>query len=345
MLNYEDLRQDGLDRKLPVLYNIPRWEYIENTWRFIPSPSYTEQVTWWIKTRGRGQKGLYYLPETGKLCSPRKLTSELRRLNINEREWYNKHFLGILSLSSIYPYCIECKKNLLCWKGKISHGYTHLCSRSCNISRNNRENWKDPFYRENMTKFLSDRNKSGTCGFGSCTSHEMSIIQKKAHSEESKEKWRNSRYWYDSTGGYLGRLISGYYKDRKFPVHPRYKSGYYYSEKLNSKIHYRSGYEIKCYELLDEIDDILSYSVEPFGIKYYYKGKSKTYYPDILLNLKEDKKILVEIKPSFMVNDDKVVAKSLSALKYCSENGMKYKIITEHDIFDLLSFKRSIGLL
>lgn len=28
MLNYEDLRQDGLDRKLPVLYNIPRWEYI-----------------------------------------------------------------------------------------------------------------------------------------------------------------------------------------------------------------------------------------------------------------------------------------------------------------------------
>lgn len=46
-----------------------------------------------------------------------------------------------------------------------------------------------------------------------------------------------------------------------------------------------------------------------------------------------------------MVNDDKVVAKSLSALKYCSENGMKYKIITEHDIFDLLSFKRSIGLL
>lgn len=61
-----------------------------------------------------------------------------------------------------------------------------------------------------------------------------------------------------------------------------------------------------------------------YSIEYTdYKGGSRTYRPDFLIN----NKILVEIKPKRLHNTPTVLLKSNAAIEFCRVNGLEYQII------------------
>jgi len=78
---------------------------------------------------------------------------------------------------------------------------------------------------------------------------------------------------------------------------------------------------------------------EPFSIvlqDYLQEGEFKAfsikpstlYFPDFLV----DGTLLVEIKPSNQVSQNLNQAKTLAAQRYCDTRGLKYQLLTEHDI-------------
>ncbi len=122
--------------------------------------------------------------------------------------------------------------------------------------------------------------------------------------------------WYDH---------SGRNKKKKFS----FAEGNFVSEKNGGRsMHYRSGWELKVYELLEEMGEVLSYQVEPFKITYYFKGKPRTYIPDIMVNFADGSKCIYEIKPANQVSLPQIQAKK-NAADYCIARGMTYRMITE----------------
>lgn len=124
-----------------------------------------------------------------------------------------------------------------------------------------------------------------------------------------------------------------------------------------NKILCRSLWERKFCKYLDESKQIIRWSFEPIKIPYLspVDGKVHKYIPDFLLEVRKNKTevevIMVEIKPEKQTKEPTVgkkrkktyVAEALtyevnkekwiSAKKFCDENGMKFRILTEKDLF------------
>lgn len=89
---------------------------------------------------------------------------------------------------------------------------------------------------------------------------------------------------------------------------------------------YRSGWEKQFHEKYPHL------LYETLRIKYNFNGVEHIYIVDFI---DHDNKIVYEIKPASMKNDDKVVAKHLALIEWCNVNNYTYNIITEHE-FDFI---------
>jgi hypothetical protein len=114
---------------------------------------------------------------------------------------------------------------------------------------------------------------------------------------------------------------------------------------------YRSGWELSFMQFLDNNDNVMQWASESIQIPYRnpVTGKQSIYVPDFLITYRTRQNILVgeviEIKPkkqsiieSKMNNRDRMVvainyAKWDSATKWCNRNGLKFRVITEDDMF------------
>ena len=114
---------------------------------------------------------------------------------------------------------------------------------------------------------------------------------------------------------------------------------------------YRSGWELSFMRFLDNNDNVMQWASESIQIPYRnpVTGKQSIYVPDFLITYRTRQNILVgeviEIKPkkqsiieSKMNNRDRMVvainyAKWDSATKWCNRNGLKFRVITEEDMF------------
>jgi len=85
---------------------------------------------------------------------------------------------------------------------------------------------------------------------------------------------------------------------------------------------YRSSWELKYHETYPYL------KYETIRIPYMLNGVNHAYIVDFV---DEEKKIIYEIKPSTLVNSEKVKAKEYGANIWCDLNGYKYKIITENE--------------
>jgi len=135
-----------------------------------------------------------------------------------------------------------------------------------------------------------------------------------------------------------------------------YQQGYYtvlnqtkYAGKGAPK--YRSGWELAFMRFCDNNDNIVSWASESLVIPYRHPltGKPTRYIPDFLIQYKNRHNQviteLIEIKPkkqsvleSKASNRDKAIvainyAKWDAASKWCARNGLKFRVITEDDIF------------
>ena len=114
---------------------------------------------------------------------------------------------------------------------------------------------------------------------------------------------------------------------------------------------YRSGWELAFMRFLDNNDHVMQWASESIQIPYRnpITGKQSIYVPDFLITYRTRQNTLiaevVEIKPkkqsvieSKMSNRDRMVvavnyAKWASAEKWCARNGLKFRVITELDLF------------
>ena len=114
---------------------------------------------------------------------------------------------------------------------------------------------------------------------------------------------------------------------------------------------YRSGWELAFMRFLDNNDNVMQWASESIQIPYRnpITGKQSIYVPDFLITYKTRQNTLIaeliEIKPkkqsiieSKMSNRDRMVvainyAKWDQATKWCARNGLRFRVITEENMF------------
>lgn len=113
---------------------------------------------------------------------------------------------------------------------------------------------------------------------------------------------------------------------------PKFRSGFMFSQKNNKEFYYRSNLECETLELLEQIDKVVKYDVEPIEINYFFNGESHKYIPDLSI-FYEDKNIeIVEIKPSNQFSLPVNQAKWKAAEHFCQTRGWKFTVINEREI-------------
>lgn len=136
------------------------------------------------------------------------------------------------------------------------------------------------------------------------------------------------------------------YKGRYTPKNPEKYRG-----KLKNIV-YRSGWELYMMNKIDNNPDVVAWSSEETPIHYRHPvtGNITRYWPDFWIKAKTGQEIIVEIKPynqciapdkaskktaafkmkvaTYLINQ----AKFSAAKKYCKERGMKFQVLTEHEL-------------
>lgn len=118
--------------------------------------------------------------------------------------------------------------------------------------------------------------------------------------------------------------------------------GQFYSLKNSTYIKFRSLLELYYSLKLEEGPEIKKYIYEPFPI---ICDNGHIYTPDFLIN---DVNIVELKSKKYVLNvkgvKEKVEYKESQAIKYCSQNNLKYQIVYDSDIgFDSRSFKRFLN--
>lgn len=139
---------------------------------------------------------------------------------------------------------------------------------------------------------------------------------------------------------------------------PKWAQGIYRPKNLskykgNKLPRYRSSWELKLFVFLDKHPDVIAWSSEPYAITYVdpITGRKKQYIPDLLIKYrnKRGKYIteLVEVKPkkeAFITEaktrGDKLKvlinsAKWKAATTWCRSRGIRFRVLTEDDIYGL----------
>lgn len=281
---------------LPVLYTIPKWNLM----------------------KGFGYKLQYYIPELDKWVIYKSLTKELLKIGITAKYYYTRWFLS----TTEYPKCKICGKELEfvgVRKGfRLSCG-SYSCKRS-SLSKFRLNYYKiHPEVKELISSSITEILKNNP-ELNKERGLKLSITQS---TEEYKNKISKSRkeVWMNPSDAMKHRR--------------RNSSIDYYSDYENKIIHLDSKWELKFIENCKLNPNIKSVLREPIMIWYYDSTTSKMrrYFPDFLVEYNNGKKELIEIKPNYLLTDPIVKAKESYSIKYCSENNLSYKFITEDHLF------------
>lgn len=101
---------------------------------------------------------------------------------------------------------------------------------------------------------------------------------------------------------------------------------------------HRSGWELTYMKYLDNNPEVVNWSYEKIVIEYISNLRTKKirkYIPDFYVEYSDGHCEIVEIKPKRKL-DQAIIKKKLdAAVKWCRENGLIYKIITEIQLRDL----------
>lgn len=95
-------------------------------------------------------------------------------------------------------------------------------------------------------------------------------------------------------------------------------------------IKFRSSWELKFYRYC--LEKQLPVEYESLRLKYKFKDNNHVYITDFI---DRTNKVLYEVKPNSLLEDDRVKAKEDAALKWCNKNGYEYKFITEDFLCNL----------
>jgi len=128
--------------------------------------------------------------------------------------------------------------------------------------------------------------------------------------------------------GFNDKIDAVSYSSSKY--HEGFNDGYpkiWYSSKLkNGSGWCRSPLEEQEYEKLDKCEEVVSYEIEPFKIHYYAGNQTKSYIPDILVEYKDGRRVIAEIKTLFdvLLPENQVKFKAIE--QYAKENGYEFEV-------------------
>jgi hypothetical protein len=95
----------------------------------------------------------------------------------------------------------------------------------------------------------------------------------------------------------------------------------------------RSGLEKKFVKLCDNCKEIKSIeSAEYLKIPYEFNGSKHYYLPDFIITLKNDSRIIVEIKSSYFQTFENWVSKFTALNEYSSKNGVSCFVLNEKEV-------------
>jgi len=114
---------------------------------------------------------------------------------------------------------------------------------------------------------------------------------------------------------------------------PHFEEGFMVSNKNNGQVmHYRSGWELTVYQVLEELNEILAYEVEPSDcVTNYFCPQTKKwrkYYPDLKVRFTDGHTEVWEIKP-LNQTDPKTNTTNHAKWNACSEACLNHGIIFE----------------
>jgi hypothetical protein len=111
----------------------------------------------------------------------------------------------------------------------------------------------------------------------------------------------------------------------------RGKSGRWMSSRFGREIGYDSGAELRVIQLLDASDNLVaSYCEQPVRVSYKLYGRRHDYYPDLLVDLRDGRRLLVEVKAwidEFALYEN--VVKFKAATEFCHALGWGFIATTD----------------
>jgi hypothetical protein len=198
---------------------------------------------------------------------------------------------------------------------------------------------RNPFFGKKHSDETKDKmSKNHADFFGDNNPFKKSLenpIKKEEHKKRCRDIWNNRDEEYIKN--FREKLSisvanSKFFEDKNF--HKHHKSGFLNTKKAG-KIFYRSSWEKKVAEFLDSSDDVDFFNLEPFCIKYNDDNINRHTRIDFYIVLKNDIKIIVEVKPKGLQKLPKNINKIKGIVDYCHIHNFQFCIIDETNINDL----------
>lgn len=108
-----------------------------------------------------------------------------------------------------------------------------------------------------------------------------------------------------------------------------FNRGWHESTKMGKKFEHRSGMEKEVFLILDTLDEVQGYEVEPFKLDYIHQGEPRQYIPDIVVKFIDGHTELWEVKPSSQTHLEINQDKWHYARKVCAQRDWDFVVVTE----------------
>lgn len=270
-------------------------------------------------SRGEGRSSEYYIPELDKWVNAKRIKIYLSRINMSVQEYYDKYVLDIHDHND-RPKCPYCGKE--CVFIEIGKGYRTTCGDPECISKEytscqkySRENNPDRWKRQSETVKKLYRNKDYYESWYNSRKEKFNTPEyRKQLSDTSKKNWQNP------TEAMLSTLGTGYHKS------------WVYSPYENKDIHLDSSWEQKFFSDIQLDKTVVSVIRPRIPIKYVSPEDNEThsYFPDFLVEYKDGRKELIEIKPEYKLSNEVVLSKIKAAEEFCKNlDNTVYKVLSE----------------
>jgi hypothetical protein len=138
-----------------------------------------------------------------------------------------------------------------------------------------------------------------------------------------KERYENGEYDFAERNMKISNAITNLYLEGG----QKWAKGKYVSKKSKKIYYYRSSWELLYMNVLDSDDAVLSWDYEPFSIPYSDGIKQRRYIPDFVV-IKQNTKLLVEVKPTSLREHSVNLLKKEAAVKWCKNNGYEYREVS-----------------
>ncbi len=166
-----------------------------------------------------------------------------------------------------------------------------------------------------IKKLMKETNLREKISLGLIKHYQLHPEAKKAIGEKTKENYKKDPTLIDRCTKKNG-----------------YITGKFYSEKNISNIFYQSSWELKALNVWENSSNITKFERPNLLIPYTYNKEEHYYKPDFLLYYKNGKKVLVEIKADWKLNQEKTLNKIKAAKKYCKKNNLEFCLLTGKEL-------------